>query len=100
MFPMLSLDELLDLAESIKTEGQHRPIVLDSDGVLLDGRNRRAACEIACVDPRFTTYTGNNPTALILSNNVFSQHISKGQQAMITVMAKKQRPSAGPRWHA
>ncbi|WP_179199805.1 ParB N-terminal domain-containing protein [Streptomyces sp. NRRL B-24572] len=84
---MLSQDELLDLADSIKAEGQHRPIVLDSDGVLLDGRNRLAACEIAGVEPRFTTYTGNNPTALILSNNVFRRHISKGQQAMITAMA-------------
>ncbi|WP_455353804.1 plasmid replication/partition related protein [Streptomyces sp. SYSU K217416] len=84
---MLSQDELLDLAESIKTEGQHKDIVLDADGVLLDGRNRLAACEIAGVEPRFTTYTGSNPTALILSNNVFRRHISKGQQAMITAMA-------------
>ncbi|MFI8102676.1 ParB N-terminal domain-containing protein [Streptomyces sp. NPDC086023] len=87
MFPMLSQDELLDLAESIKAEGQHKNIVLDADGVLLDGRNRLAACEIAGVEPRFTTYTGSNPTALILSNNVFRRHISKGQQAMITAMA-------------
>ncbi|MFG2836937.1 ParB/RepB/Spo0J family partition protein [Streptomyces zaomyceticus] len=84
---MLSPDELLDLAESIKAEGQHKPIILDSDGVLLDGRNRLAACEIAGVEPRFTTYTGSNPTALILSNNVVRRHISKGQQAMITAMA-------------
>ncbi|GGZ12344.1 ParB/RepB/Spo0J family partition protein [Streptomyces nitrosporeus] len=84
---MLSQDELLDLAESIKTEGQHRPIVLDADGVLLDGRNRLAACEIAGIEPRFTTYTGSNPTALILSNNVFRRHMSKGQEAMITAMA-------------
>ncbi|WP_143065958.1 MULTISPECIES: hypothetical protein [unclassified Streptomyces] len=84
---MLSQDELLDLAESIKAEGQHRDIVLDADGVLLDGRNRLAACEIAGVEPRFTTYTGSNPTALILSNNVYRRHISKGQQAMITAMA-------------
>ncbi|QES21285.1 ParB/RepB/Spo0J family partition protein [Streptomyces venezuelae] len=87
MFPMLSQDELLDLAESIKAEGQHRPIVLDADGVLLDGRNRLAACEIAGVEPHFTTYTGSDPTALILSSNVFRRHISKGQEAMITAMA-------------
>ncbi|MFF0427771.1 ParB/RepB/Spo0J family partition protein [Streptomyces sp. NPDC004520] len=84
---MLSQDELLDLAESIKAEGQHRPIVLDADGVLLDGRNRLAACEIAGVEPRFTTYTGDKTTALIFSNNVFRRHITKGQEAMITVMA-------------
>ncbi|MEU4100260.1 ParB/RepB/Spo0J family partition protein [Streptomyces tanashiensis] len=87
MFPLLSQEELLDLAESIKTEGQHKDIVLDANGVLLDGRNRLAACEIAGVEPRFTTYTGNNPTALIFSNNVFRRHISKGQQAVITAMA-------------
>ncbi|MFH8626551.1 plasmid replication/partition related protein [Streptomyces vietnamensis] len=84
---MLSQGELLDLAESIRTEGQHEDIVLDADGVLLDGRNRLAACEIAGVEPRFTTYTGSDPTALIFSKNMFRRHISKGQEAMITVMA-------------
>ncbi|MFH8219715.1 ParB N-terminal domain-containing protein [Streptomyces sp. NPDC018057] len=87
LFPMLDRDELLDLAESIRTEGQHEPIVLDSDGVLLDGRNRLAACEIAGVEPRFTTYTGTDHMRLIMSGNLFRRHISKGQQAMITAMA-------------
>ncbi|MER6445849.1 hypothetical protein [Streptomyces venezuelae] len=87
LFPMLSQDELLDLAESIKAEGQHEDIVLDTRGVLLDGRNRLAACEIAGVEPRFTTYTGNNATALIFSKNLLRRHLSKGQEAMITVMA-------------
>ncbi|MFJ7590836.1 ParB N-terminal domain-containing protein [Streptomyces sp. NPDC097617] len=49
--PMLDQDELHDLAESIKTEGLHHPIVLDPDGVLVDGRNRLAACKIAGVEP-------------------------------------------------
>ncbi|MFF9503475.1 ParB/RepB/Spo0J family partition protein [Streptomyces sp. NPDC014656] len=84
---MLDPDELLDLAESIKAEGLRQDIVLDTDGVLLDGRNRLAACEIAGVEPRFTTYTGDNPRALIFSNNVFRRHLAKGQQAMITAMA-------------
>ncbi|TXS31417.1 plasmid replication/partition related protein [Streptomyces sp. ms191] len=87
IFPMLSEDELLDLAESIKNEGLHNAIVLDSDGVLLDGRNRLAACEIAGVEPRFATYTGDNPRAFVLSSNVYRRHLSKGQQAMITAMA-------------
>ncbi|MFG3192463.1 plasmid replication/partition related protein [Streptomyces omiyaensis] len=88
LFPMLSEGELLDLAESIKAEGQHEDIVLDADGVLLDGRNRLAACEIAGVEPRFTTYTGSDPTVLIFSKNIFRRHLSKGQRAMITVMAR------------
>ncbi|WP_158692709.1 ParB/RepB/Spo0J family partition protein [Streptomyces roseochromogenus] len=85
---MFSEDELHDLAESIKAEGQHEPIVLDADGVLLDGRNRLAACEIAGVQPRFTTYTGDDPMGMILSLNVYRRNISKGQQAMIVAMAR------------
>ncbi|MFB6535410.1 ParB N-terminal domain-containing protein [Streptomyces noursei] len=85
---MLGEDELYELAESIKSDGQHEPIVLDADGVLLDGRNRLAACEIAGVEPRFTTYTGNDPKALILSRNLRRRHISKGQQAMIIALAR------------
>ncbi|WP_158973325.1 ParB/RepB/Spo0J family partition protein [Streptomyces griseus] len=88
MFPMLSADELHDLAESIKTEGQHEAIVLSADGVLLDGRNRLAACEIAGVEPRFTTYSGSDPKGLILAHNLRRRHISKGQQAMIVAMAR------------
>ncbi|MEU6363884.1 ParB N-terminal domain-containing protein [Streptomyces albidoflavus] len=61
IFPMLTPDELLDLAESIKTEGQRKEIVLDTDGTILDGRNRLAACQIAGIEPRFTTYAAVTP---------------------------------------
>ncbi|MFZ3499055.1 ParB N-terminal domain-containing protein [Streptomyces sp. 5.8] len=85
--PMLPEDELHDLAESIKAEGQHKDIVLDRDGVVIDGRNRLAACKLAGIEPRFTTYNGDDPIRVIVSHNVHRRHISKGQQAMITVMA-------------
>ncbi|MEV6046464.1 ParB/RepB/Spo0J family partition protein [Streptomyces xanthochromogenes] len=88
MFPMLDEDELHDLAESIKTLGQHHDIVLDADGVLLDGRNRLAACELAGVKPRFTTYAGNDPKGLILTHNLVRRSLSKGQRAMIIAMAR------------
>ncbi|MBC9714343.1 ParB N-terminal domain-containing protein [Streptomyces sp. TRM66268-LWL] len=87
VFPMLDPDELRDLAESIKAEGQYLPIILDADGTLLDGRNRLAACEIAGVEPRFTTYTGGDIAHVILGGNLRRRHITKGQKAMITAMA-------------
>jgi len=41
------------------------PIVRTSDGVVLDGRNRLKACEIAGIDPRFEVYEGSNPVGFI-----------------------------------
>ncbi|MCX5406613.1 ParB/RepB/Spo0J family partition protein [Streptomyces sp. NBC_00335] len=88
MFPMLNEEEMHDLAQSIKNEGLLKPIVLDPDGVLLDGRNRLAACEIAGVEPHFTTYDGNDPIRLIFSANAVRRHLSQGQRSMILAMAR------------
>ncbi|WP_123554385.1 ParB/RepB/Spo0J family partition protein [Kitasatospora cineracea] len=86
MFPMLAEDELHDLAEDIKAHGLLTPIVRDPDGVLLDGRNRLAACERAGVEPRFTTYDGTDQAEYIWLSNVRRRHISAGQRAMIQAM--------------
>ncbi|MFJ6617344.1 ParB N-terminal domain-containing protein [Kitasatospora sp. NPDC091335] len=85
---MVPEHEMHDLAESIKEFGLKMPIVLDPDGVLLDGRNRLAACELAGVGPRFTTYTGTDQTAYIIAANVRRRHLSEGQRAMIHAMAR------------
>jgi len=59
-----------------------RPIILDRDSLLLDGRNRLAACQLAGVEPRFETLDGQDPVAYILSSNIQRRHLSKGQAAM------------------
>lgn len=45
-YPMLSDEELKALADDIDTHGQAEPVVMSSDCVLLDGRNRLAAIEL------------------------------------------------------
>lgn len=85
-FPMLSDDEIADLAEDIKANGLIHPIVLDAEGLLIDGRNRLRACEIAGVEPRFTTYEGEDPVAFILSVNLNRRHMSKGQKTMMSAI--------------
>ncbi|MFE7561068.1 ParB N-terminal domain-containing protein [Kitasatospora sp. NPDC057500] len=83
-FPTMNEADLLDLAQGIKEDGQYEPILLDTDGVLLDGRNRLAACKLAGVEPRFTTYTGDAPAADVAwSLNVRRRHLTQGQRAMI-----------------
>lgn len=89
LFPMLSDDELADLAADIAANGQLYPIVLDANGQLIDGRNRLAACKVAGVKPRFETLGANqNPVAYILATNVRRRHLSKGQRAMAVALAR------------
>lgn len=59
-FPMASDDELAELAESIAAVGLINPVVLTPGGLVLDGRNRLKACEVAGVEPTFTTRDGDD----------------------------------------
>jgi hypothetical protein len=86
LFPMMTDDELTNLAEDIKENGLLHPIVLDGDGVLIDGRNRLRACEIAGVEPTYQSLNGHDAAAFIVSANLARRNLSKGQQAMALAM--------------
>jgi len=83
LFPMVPDEELHDLADDIKANGLIHPIVIDTDGQLIDGRNRLRACELAGVEPAFEQLGDHDPVAYILSSNVNRRHMSKGQLAMV-----------------
>lgn len=55
LFPQLGGQELQELAADIKLKGLLHPILL-YEGMILDGRNRYLACEIAGVEPRFVEW--------------------------------------------
>ena len=83
VFPMLADDELRELAADIAANGLHHDIALDSEGRIVDGRNRYAACRIAGVEPTFVTVPPDTDVlAYILSENIRRRHLTKGQQAM------------------
>jgi hypothetical protein len=86
LFPMMSDDELADLAADIKANGLNYPIVVDDDGVLIDGRNRLEACKLAGVEPHYEGLNGRKPEALIVSANLARRNLTKGQQAMALAM--------------
>lgn len=89
LFPMMPEDELATLAADIKENGQVQPIILgDLDGkeVIVDGRNRLKACEIAGVEPKFQKINGQDQKAYILSVNVNRRHMTAAQRAMATAM--------------
>lgn len=89
VFPMLPDDELAELAEDIKANGLLHPIVLDKDGLIVDGRNRDAACKRAGVEPTYTTLNGHDPVDFILSANVHRRHLTEGQRAIAVVRAER-----------
>jgi hypothetical protein len=86
LFPMMTEDELQELAADIAANGLVHPIILDDQKQLIDGRNRLAACQIAKVEPRFEQLNGRDPLAYIVSANLARRNLTKGQQAMLAAM--------------
>jgi len=82
-FPRMTAPELQELADDIKAKGLHQPIVRDAENLILDGRNRLAACEIAGVAPRFECYAGKDPVGFIVSANLRRRHLNESQRAMV-----------------
>ena len=92
LFPLMSDDELQELADDIKVNGLLYPIILDENGVLIDGRNRLRACEMADRVPVFETIESQHAVTYILSANISRRHLSKGQQAMVVAKARRVLP--------
>jgi hypothetical protein len=100
VWPMLDEPDLRRLADDIKANGLRHPIVLDTQGRVLDGRNRLAACRIAGVGPTFETYDGDDPVGYVLSANNERRHLSLPQRAAATALtlAEGGYRQANSRW--
>jgi len=85
VWPMLSEAELRRLADHIAANGLLSPIVLDSEGRVLDGRNRLAACVIAGVQPEFVVHEGD-PVEVVLGSNNERRHSSLPVRAAATAL--------------
>jgi ParB-like chromosome segregation protein Spo0J len=82
LFPVMSFKDLEALAEDIKRNGQHDPIIT-FEGKLLDGRHRFQAGQMAGVEPCFEEFTGTDPVAFVLSANLYRRHLTTSQRAVI-----------------
>lgn len=87
LFPMLSDDELAEMAADIKCRGLLNPIVT-YHGEVLDGRNRLRACELADVKPSFVEYAGTDPLADVLSWNLHRRQLDASQRSAIALKVK------------
>lgn len=85
-FPMLSGKELDDLVSDIKETGLRVPIdVWDAGGewLVLDGRNRLKACQLAGVQPRYVVCKTKDPVKYVLSINLHRRHLDESQRSMV-----------------
>lgn len=87
-FPMMSDAELKELADDIAVNGLRNPLVLNHDGtVLIDGRNRLRACEIAGAQPTYENLsadlTDEQTLIYIVSANIHRRHLTQSQRATV-----------------
>src|SRR5271166_105028 len=89
LIPSADEYELQDLTDDIRAHGLIDPIVL-FEGMILDGRNRAAACERAGIAPRYVSFEGGREDALILvvSHNLKRRHLTKQAIADALVAAE------------
>jgi hypothetical protein len=93
-FPMMSDEELNKLAEDIKANGLKVHLTFDEDHLLMDGRNRLAAMEIAGCELhswQWNVYRGDDPVSHIISLNAHRRHLTKEQMVDSIVAACKHR---------
>ena len=83
IFPMVEGESLQSMVEDIRANGLLEPIILQGN-VILDGRNRLKACELAGVTPRYREVDSSiSPEQYILSHNLHRRHLTVQQRAIV-----------------
>jgi hypothetical protein len=103
IFPMLDEAQLAGLAQSIATNGQRFPIMLWRNGaaedILIDGRNRKAACALVEIEPTFDYFEGDEDDviAYIADVNLERRDLTKAQKVMALAKLYPQPDTKGQR---
>ena len=83
-FPLLEGPEFDELVDSIRNDGQRKPIKMTHDNVIVDGRNRLRACMKAGVEPQFVQLNEHDDILnIIIQENVLRRHLTVSQRAML-----------------
>ncbi len=85
LFPLMTLIELESLAADILKRGQQE-LIRTLDDMILIGRNRYRACQIANVKPRIDAYAegfNGDPVGEVISSNRHRKHLTGAQLAWI-----------------
>lgn len=94
VLPMQTDDEFAALLDLIAEHGQQRPIVVDEQGRIVDGRNRWRACEVLGIQPITEPLGDRDPWELSENENGANRSLTTGQKAMrraLTLAAQGKR---------
>ncbi len=90
IFPLMAEAELEGLAKDIKRNGLREPVVI-LDNLILDGRNRLKACQLAKIDPTYRFFDpkrdGKSPIAFVMSKNTHRRQMTPSQLAAVATLA-------------
>ena len=90
--PRMPEDEFQGLVDSISEVGLLEPIKL-FQGKIIDGIHRHQACIRAGVRPQYELWSGTDPAAYVLAQNLHRRHLDKQQRtaAALAVLSWKSR---------
>lgn len=93
VFPMHDGPEYEELREDIRRNGVRVRPVIDSDGLLVDGRNRVRACAELGLKVEFDSLPPDiDPLDFVISANIKRRHLSASQKAMFAEAVANLRP--------
>ena len=81
-FPALDDDSFDALVHDIAANGVLWPVIVDAEGLVVDGRHRWKACQSLGIDVPTVDLGDRDPYAVALSANVETKPMSSGQRAM------------------
>ena len=110
LFPLMSRDELLELGEDIKKNGLHNRVAVigdPDDPILIDGRNRLDAMELAGLEVIRggkvnrevvqTSILEGDPYEYVISVNIRRRHLTAEQKRELIVAVLKEKPETSNR---
>jgi hypothetical protein len=86
LFPLITGDDYKALVEGIRVSGQNLAIVLDQNGLIVDGRNRYHALLDLGIEPKFETKAFESDAILsqyLISANLARRHLNAAQRAFL-----------------
>ncbi|MDR0797191.1 MAG: ParB/RepB/Spo0J family partition protein [Nitrososphaerota archaeon] len=88
MLPMMSQEEFEQLKESIRTEGQHYPVIVSESLEVLDGHHRFRACLELGIEPDFEVKHFEDKlleTKFVIEANLRRRHLNNFQLVELAV---------------